>query len=110
MPPGKYRFGNERDGSWLLSDGQVGWSADGKSLASSIVGMDHMVRQMKRSTSATLPEVVRMASLTPAQRSGIADHVGSIEVGKQADLLVLSKQLKVKKVFVRGEPFEPDES
>ncbi|MEZ6075079.1 MAG: amidohydrolase family protein [Pirellulaceae bacterium] len=49
-------------------------------------------------------------SLTPAQRSGIADHVGSIEVGKQADLLVLSKQLKVKKVFVRGEPFEPDES
>lgn len=108
LPPGKYRFGNERDGSWLLSDGQVGWSADGQSLASSIVGMDHMVRHMKRSTSATLPEVVRMASLTPAQRSGIADHVGSIEVGKQADLLVLSKQLKVKKVFVRGEPFDPD--
>jgi N-acetylglucosamine-6-phosphate deacetylase len=104
MPPGKYRFGNERDGSWLISDGQVGWSADGQSLASSIVGLDHMVRQMKRSTSATLPEIVRMASLTPAERTGIGDHVGSIEVGKRADLLVLSKQLKVKKVYVRGQP------
>ncbi len=106
MPPGKYRFGNERDGSWLVSDGQVGWSADRKSLASSIVGMDHMVRQMKRSTSATLPEIVRMASLTPAERTGIADQVGSIEVSKRADLLVLTKQLKVKKVFVRGEPLK----
>ena len=32
------------------------------------MGMDHMVRQMRRSTGATLPEVVRMASLTPAER------------------------------------------
>lgn len=104
MPPGEYRFGNCLDGSWLRSDGRVGWSADGQSLASSIVGMDHMVRHMKRSTTASLPEVIRMASLTPAERTGIADQVGSIEVGKRADLLILSKQLKVKQVFLAGEP------
>ena len=103
QPPGRYRFGNERDGSWLHSDGRVGWSADGQSLASSIVGMDHMVRHMQRSTTATLPEVIRMASLTPAERTGIAAHVGSLEVGKRADVLILSKQLKVKRVFVRGQ-------
>lgn len=105
MPPGEYRFGNQLDGSWLRSDGRVGWSADGQSLASSIVGMDHMVRQMKRSTSATLPEVIRMASLTPAERTGLADQVGSIEVNKRADLIVLSKQLKVKQVFLGGQRF-----
>ncbi len=105
MPPGEYRFGNQRDGSWLRSDGRVGWSADGQSLASSIVGMDHMVRQMKRSTTATLPEVIRMASLTPAERTGIADQVGSIELHKRADLIVLSKQLKVKQVFLGGQRF-----
>ncbi len=105
MPPGKYRFGSQLDGSWLSSDGRVGWSADGQSLASSIVGMDHMVRHMKRSTTASLSEVIRMASLTPAERTGISDQVGSIEVGKRADLLVLSKQLKVIKVFLRGQSF-----
>lgn len=105
MPPGEYRFGNQHDGSWLRSDGRVGWSADGQSLASSIVGMDHMVRQMKRSTTASLPEVVRMASLTPAERTGIANQVGSIEVDKRADLLVLSKQLKVKQVYLTGQQF-----
>lgn len=102
MPPGKYRFGSEQDGSWLLSNGQVGLAADGNSLASSIVGMDQMVRQMAKATSATLPEVIRMATLTPAQRAGVAHEVGSIEVGKRADLLVLNKDLEIEQVFLAG--------
>ena len=101
LPSGKYRFGNDSDGSWFESDGKVGWAPNG-SLASSIVGMDHMVRQMKKSTSASLPEVVRMASLTPAQRVGIADETGSISVGKRADLVVLDRRLQVEKVLVNG--------
>lgn len=104
MPSGQYRFGNKLDGSWLTSDGKVGWASNG-SLASSVVGMDHMVRHMKKSTTATLPEVIRMASLTPAERTGIASTTGSIEVGKWADLLVLSKSLKVQHVIIRGTQF-----
>jgi N-acetylglucosamine-6-phosphate deacetylase len=99
LPPGEYRFGPEADGSSFRSDGKVGWAPNG-SLASSIMGMDHMVRQMARSTRATLPEVIRMASLTPAERAGVAEEVGSIEVGKRADLLVLSPSLRVRRVFV----------
>ncbi len=105
MPEGRYRFGSLKDGSWFESDGQVGWAPGRKSLASSIRGMDHMVRQMKRSTRATLPEVVRMASLTPAMRTGIADEVGSLEPGKRADLLVLNARLEIKRVYLNGEPF-----
>jgi len=103
MPPGDYRFGNRLDGSWLKSDGRVGWAPDGGSLASSIVGMDQMVRQMKQSTSATLPEVIRMASLTPAERTSIDRNTGSIETGKRADLLVLDQDLRIQQVFVRGD-------
>lgn len=102
LPPGEYEFGDRQDGNLFRSDGQVGWALEGESLASSVVGMDRMVRVMKNSTTATLPEVVRMASLTPAERVGIAQETGSIEVGKRADLLVLDKQLDVRKVFVRG--------
>lgn len=103
MPPGDYRFGNVDDGSWLYSDGKVGWAPDRGSLASSIVGMDHMMRHIYHSTSATLPCAVRMASLTPAERTGIADQTGSIEAGKSADLVLLDKELQIASVFVNGE-------
>ncbi len=71
--------------------------------ASSVVGMAHMVRQMKRHTSASLPDVIRMASLTPAQRAGIDQDVGSLTVGRRADVLVLSKRLAVKRVVIGGQ-------
>jgi N-acetylglucosamine-6-phosphate deacetylase len=99
MPPGDYRFGNLETGSMFESDGQVGWAPGKTSLASSIVGMDHMVRTMFQQTTATLPEVVRMASLTPARRTGIDGRVGSLQPGKQADLLVLSQDLQVQSVM-----------
>jgi N-acetylglucosamine-6-phosphate deacetylase len=99
--PGRYRFGNDLDGTWFESDGLVGRSPSG-SLASSIVGMDHMVRHFRRATTAALEDIVRMASLTPAERVGIHRRTGSIDVGKQADLLVLSPDLDVQRVFLRG--------
>lgn len=105
MPPGSYRFGSEEDGPWIESDGKVGY-VPGHGLASSVVGMDTMVRTMASQTSARLPEVIRMASLTPAERAGVSRETGSLEVGKWADLLVLSPGLEVKQVFVRGQEYK----
>lgn len=102
MPAGDYRFGPQEDGTWIKSDGEVGF-IPGQGLASSVLGMDAMVRTMARHTSACLPEVIRMASLTPAERAGIANDFGSLELGKQADILVLDRNLEVKQVFVGGE-------
>lgn len=103
MPPGRYRFGPLEDGSWFESDGGVGRS--GESLASAIVGLDHMVRHMKKSTKASLPEVVRMASLTPAERTGIAKECGSLEVGKRADIVILNRKLEVRQTILGGVAF-----
>jgi N-acetylglucosamine-6-phosphate deacetylase len=102
MPPGTYRFGSAIDGPLFESDGRVGWSLGRGSLASSVQGMDHMVRQMKQDTSAPLYDIIRMASLTPAERTGIADAVGSITVGKRADLLLLNQALEVQQVIIAG--------
>jgi N-acetylglucosamine-6-phosphate deacetylase len=77
MPPGPYRFGSNIDGAWIESNGKVGLTSSG-GLASSIVGMDTMVRNMASQTSASLPQVIRMASLTPAERTGIASETGSL--------------------------------
>ena len=89
------------DGEPFESDGVVG--RQGARLASSVSGMDRMVRTMVGATSASLAEVVRMATLTPAERAGIADEVGSLEPGKRADVLVLGSGLEVERVFLAGE-------
>jgi N-acetylglucosamine-6-phosphate deacetylase len=98
MPPGEYRFGSNVDGPLVFSDGRVGRMPEG-GLASSVVGMDTMVRTM------ALPDVIRMASLTPAKRAGVAQQIGSLERGKFADVLVLDKKLAVKRVFIGGREF-----
>lgn len=100
MPPGRYRFGPQEGGSWFESDGRVGRA--GGSLASSVTGMDHMVRTMLAATRADLPTVIRLASLTPAERVGIAAECGSLAVGKRADLVLLSRRLMVRRVFLGG--------
>lgn len=103
MPPGEYRFGSQTDGEWFRHDGEVGRMLDGSALASSTAGMDRMVRTMAAATAAPLQEVIRMASLTPAELGGIAHDVGSLEVGKRGDVLVLSKRLQVKRVVRDGQ-------
>ncbi len=62
-----------------------------------------MVRQMLKSTTATLPEAIRMASLTPAERTGIAHDSGSLEKNKRADILVLNSRLELMRIFIGGQ-------
>ena len=104
MPPGKYRFGPKDEGAWFESDGKVGFVSR-ESLASSVVGMDTMVRNMYENTSAEIHEAIRMATLTPAEQVGMDDEIGSLEVGKRADLILLDPTLKVTDTFVEGMNF-----
>ena len=94
MPVGEYRFGPESSGVPFHNNGRVG-EAIGGGLASTVVGMDHMLRQMAQDSGASLPEVIRMASLTPARLTGIDDRTGSIAAGKDADLVLLNDRLEV---------------
>jgi N-acetylglucosamine-6-phosphate deacetylase len=105
MPVGDYRIGPASDGALFYSDGLVGRMPGTGTLASSIMGMDHMVRTMFHATKAPLHEVFRMATLTPAERAGVARKVGSLEKGKLADVLVFDKKLTVKRVFIGAEEF-----
>lgn len=105
MPTGRYRFGPESDGTWFESDGRAGF-AEG-ALASTVKGLDHMVRHMHRATGCPLEQAVRMASLTPAERVGLDGEIGSLAPGKRADVLVLNRELEVQRVFIGGREFEP---
>lgn len=105
MPPGEYRLGPAAAGEAFISNGRVGYHPSRLSLASTVVGMDLMVRTMAAMTDATLCDTIRMASLTPAERVGADGEIGSLEHGKRADVLVLATDLTVQRVFIDGIEF-----
>jgi N-acetylglucosamine-6-phosphate deacetylase len=102
MPDGPYLFGPLDGGEPIFKLDGVGVMPDGKALASGVVGMDECVRVFHRLTGVPIYEVVRMATLTPARIAGVEAEIGSIAVGKRADLLVLSADFQVQQVYMAG--------
>jgi N-acetylglucosamine-6-phosphate deacetylase len=102
MPDGEYLFGPMDGGEPIIRRDGVGVMPDGTSLASGVVGMDHCVRTFYQATRVPLVDAIRMASLTPARIAGWEASIGSIEAGKRADLVILSEDLRVQKVFISG--------
>jgi N-acetylglucosamine-6-phosphate deacetylase len=105
MPPGIYRLGHHQTGEPFENNSRVGVLPGSDKLASSIFALEHMVRTMTRDTDARLAEVIRMASLTPAERTGFAQDRGSLETGKLADIVILSRDLRVVRTFINGTEF-----
>ena len=89
-------IGDERvriaDGAARLSDG---------TLAGSIISMLDGVRLMVESVGVPIGEAAMMATINPALILGLADR-GAISIGARADLIVLSRDLKLKAVFISG--------
>lgn len=102
MPDGDYWFGPAEVGERIVRRHGVGLMPDGQALASGVVGLDECVRTFHRLTGVPLPEVVRLASLTPARILGLDHEIGSLAPGKRADLVVLDQQLAVQAVYVGG--------
>jgi N-acetylglucosamine-6-phosphate deacetylase len=71
-----------------------------------IAGSTKNVMQMVRtavSFGIPMAAAVEMASLTPAKAAGIDGSIGSIRVGKKANLVRCSDGLAVKEVIYQGE-------
>ena len=49
---------------------------------------------------------IRMASETPARIMGVADRKGSLEKGKDADILILDEKLNVRAAWSMGKLVE----
>jgi N-acetylglucosamine-6-phosphate deacetylase len=102
MPAGEYMFGPTEGGEPFYHDGEVGLTLDRMGLASGARGMDHMVRHMHQVVGVDVATAVRMASLTPARILGMDGDVGSLAVGKFADVVLLDRDLTVRGVYVYG--------
>ena len=66
--------------------------------------MDKAVRYLVLELGCSLSDAVKMASQTPARILGLDKKKGSVEVGKDADLVLLDKDLLDKKPVESGDP------
>ncbi|GII53112.1 N-acetylglucosamine-6-phosphate deacetylase [Planotetraspora thailandica] len=76
--------------------------AEGGTIAGSTLTMDVAFRRTVTEMGASLTEAAAMTSLTPARVLGLDAEIGSIAVGKHADLVVLDDDLRLAGVMKRG--------
>lgn len=72
-------------------------------LAGSKLSLDYAAKNMMTHTPAGLCSVFKMASTTPARAVGLDDSVGSIEIGKRANLVICSDKIDLAAVLLDGE-------
>jgi N-acetylglucosamine-6-phosphate deacetylase len=82
-----------RDGAMRFDDGH---------LVGSVLTMDTALRNVLRITGRPLTELWPMVSRNPAAAAGIGERTGRLEVGLDADLVVLDEDLCVVRTVVGG--------
>ncbi len=104
MPEGESILGSKNGGMAVVVEDGVAKLPDRSAFAGSVATADRCVRTMHRLGEVPLADAVKMMTLTPARVMGIADRKGSIEVGKDADLLIFNADVEMQRVILAGEP------
>jgi N-acetylglucosamine-6-phosphate deacetylase len=82
-----------KNGQATLEDG---------TLAGSVLKMIDAVNNVMKFLNISIEDAVAMASTNPAKKLGVFDHKGSIEVGKDADFVVLDKNYQILMTICKG--------
>lgn len=89
----------------IIEDG-VCKLADRSALAGSIATMDRLLRTAVKKADIPLADAARMISETPARIMGVYDRKGSIQRGKDADIIIFDKDLNLINVIAMGKEVE----
>ncbi|MGE7650813.1 N-acetylglucosamine-6-phosphate deacetylase [Peribacillus frigoritolerans] len=71
-------------------------------LAGSILKMNDAIKNTMKYTGCSMTDIIKMTAENPAKQLRIFDRKGSIQVGKDADLVILNDRLDVEMTFCRG--------
>ncbi len=103
LEDGEYVIGSLRDGQKVSVRDGVAWGPNGSAFAGSVATTNRLVETVVTMGVATLEQAVRMVTSTPAAILGIDHRKGSLEPGKDADIVVFDDDFSVKMVIVEGE-------
>ena len=96
MPDGDYTLG----GQAVKVNGKLATLADG-TIAGSVTDLMSCMRTAV-DFGIPLADAVRAAAVNPAQVTGIFDRCGSLDAGKDANAVVLDRNLELRAVFFHG--------
>ena len=98
LPDGEYMLDERsihiQNGAVRLPDG---------TLAGSVLTMERALQNVCAATGHSLAELWMMSSLNAARAIGVSSCKGSLEVGKDADLILLDESFNVNLTVVKGE-------
>ena len=97
LPEGEYTLG----GNKIIYRGIVCRLEDG-TVAGSVLHLNRGVWNVYTNSTVPLWECVNCASLNPATVIGLQDKKGSLEVGKDADVIITDEKFEVTKTFIGG--------
>ena len=98
LPDGNYHLGVN---DVVVIDGDAKLASNG-TRAGSTLTQDVALKNMLKWLPNTLEEILPTLSENPAKEMGLWDRKGSIETGKDADLVLLDEEANVVHVFARG--------
>lgn len=97
MPDGDYTLGGQpvhkKGIQCLMPDGTI---------AGSVLKLNEAVRNLYENAGIELYQAVACASLNPARAMKLDGEIGSVEVGKRADLIILDDQFNVSMTMLGG--------
>ena len=97
LEDGEYQLGNQKvyvkEGAARLASGN---------LAGSTLNLQEAVYNMVKFLDLPIHEVVKMATLNPAKAINMVREIGSIRVGKRADLIIFDDNIEIKHAIVGG--------
>lgn len=90
------------DGVILISDNVCKARSQNGRLAGSVLNLNQAVKNIMKFADIDLHDAVKMVTLNPAKLLGIQDRKGSLQVGKDADIVIFDDNLKVKYTIIKG--------
>ena len=102
MPDGESILGSLDKGQKVIIEDGVAKLLDRTAFAGSVATTDRLVRTMMNLAGVSLVESVKMMTLTPARIMNIDDKKGSIEVGKDADIVIFDDDINIAYTIIDG--------
>lgn len=102
MPEGEYMLGHLTNGLPVIVEEGVAKLPDRSSFAGSVALTDRLVRTVMQMAEIPLLDAVRMMTLTPARIMKQEDSIGSLEKGKDADIVIFDDQINISHTIIKG--------
>lgn len=102
MPDGEYVLGSLEKGQKVVAEDGVAKLLDRSAFAGSIATADRLIRTMVDMAEVSLHTAVKMMTANPARVLGIDKKKGTLEVGKDADIIIFDSNVSIQKTIVRG--------